>query len=218
MPSASRPTSMSTVAASGQARPLRVTATSRSPNAQASLVRSQLPDNAIRSKRESTAPNELWKATSASASSTVPLLTAPPCQSSQIATSRAGLGRDSRQRKARRNGDVDAVEIDGQPPIAGVLRAGICFRGVGDERLRGDLDAIRELRRRQPSGLDRQNLVVAAQAAVDVLERPRDAARGVEIQHAAVAHEHVDLGRHLHRDLLSAHGRRSLQAVGASRS
>ena len=65
------------------------------------------------------------------------------------------------------------------------------------------------------SGLDRQHLVVAAQAAADVLECPRDAARGVEIEHAAVAHEHVDVGRHLHQRLLAAHGRRSLQAVRA---
>ena len=121
----------------------------------------------MRSKRESTAPSELCNSTSASASSTVPLVTAPPCQSSHTATSpRPACGATAERReKARGNGDVDAVEIGRQPPIARVARAGIRLRVVGDEGLRRDLDVLRELRRRQPSGLDRQHLVVAAQAA-----------------------------------------------------
>ena len=78
---------MSTVAASGQVRPARVTATSRSANRQESLVRSQSPDSATCSKRESTAPSGLCSVTSASAMSAVPPTSTPFCHSNHTATS-----------------------------------------------------------------------------------------------------------------------------------
>jgi hypothetical protein len=124
-----------------------------------------------------------------------------------------GLRRDGRRReKLRGDGEIDLVEICRHAPFARKFRAG---GGVDDDGLRADFDAARELRRRQRFRLERQHLFVAAQARRDVLECPRDAARSVEIQHAAVTHEHVDVGRHLHGRLLAADRRRSLQTIGA---
>ena len=120
MPSASRSTSISTVAASGQARPARVTPTSRSANRQVSPVRCQSPDNAMRSNRESTAPSELCSSDvgerelggAAREHAALPL---EPDR--HVAAAR--LRRDGGRRKqARRDGEIHVVDVGRQAPIA----------------------------------------------------------------------------------------------------
>ena len=176
-------------------------------------MRSQSPDSATCSKRESTAPSGLCSVTSASAMSAVPPTSTPFCHSNHTATSprpacgatadggnnRAATARSTASRSAdRRQSPVNS------PPTIGV---------VGDERLRRQLDVLGELRRRERARFERQHVVVAAQAAGDVLEVPGDAARGVEIQHAAVAYQHFDVLRQTHRRLLARRLRRALQSV-----
>ncbi len=124
----------------------------------------------------------------------------------------AGVRHDRGIRQKTADGrQVHIVRGRRNAPVARERHAAGPARGVrlAELALRRDHDPARELVRRARFGLDMERAAGASHARLDILEAPRDAAACVEVQHAAVADEHVDIGRDVEAEFIAA------AAVGA---
>ena len=118
-----------------------------------------------------------------------------------------GLGQQTRDRR-----EVHVVDRGRDVPIAreGHTAHGRRARDLrrAERALRGQRDSARELARRTRACLETQRAARATHARIDVLEAPGDVAARVEIEHAAFAHEHVHVRRHVEANVRGAPGRR----------
>ncbi len=95
--------------------------------------------------------------------------------------------------------------------------ARLAASAVTELALRRHRDPARDLARRPGLRLETQRAAVAPHARLDILEAPRDVAARVEVQHAAVADEHLHVRRHVEAEFIDARTRRrrALHAVRA---
>src|SRR5690606_16616950 len=121
---------------------------------------------------------------------------------------------EAARQRAGEDGEVDALDIAEQAPVAAEAQT------ARVRALQGDLDAAREVLGRPRAKLRGQPPRLTLEADGDAAELPLEVAGAVDVSHFAVAHDELDLRWKIERELLRRVLGRLLQpeaAVGGTK-